>query len=570
MVMEKSDSYDIQDFLTPRPNELYDQLNKIGLIDRVKQVPQLGMLKNINKNTKYKFDYILLQLQLHSFIKNNLKKRLKNSYNSMVTINMPLSNVDRPTIYEILQIMIIIYNIGHFYNTFISSRAMAIQAKESKAFRDSLLDASDNELYQKCAIRLIDECNYQRIHLLNSFLALEKCDERVFSVKLAKELIYSYIYEDTLQDDDKLRYVFKLFRNIRTVSYIAYDLEITDTPFALDLSKEEAVKLLLTEMLDEYNDKTAMVMLFQHVSKFLDDALYNKKEDVICYYQISKKIITKLDKELLCHNNDYYKLFTDVEGALNNKYLRRRDYIENNVLKITFKVDETANFYNLLNRLEKIENLRCGYYDRHSGEKTLVVSVKEMDYKRKKILAANKAIKYIITELKNINDVARDDPRYILCAKFFLYYVFNERSLNIHPTLDENSCVLCASGYRTKIKELDSLLKKYGKNDDQAYETVIMKNFLLEDKKRDISICIPASIIVDKTNDKSELCELDGLILNPNRKENQVIFFEAKNIKMHPQKGKNHLIKKLEKLNIEFLKEDIEIKQSSAVYKYTI
>ena len=59
--------------LYPYAAELYDELDNIGIIDRVKDIPQLGVIKVKKKLAKTRFDYIMLQLYLHKLIKNQLK-----------------------------------------------------------------------------------------------------------------------------------------------------------------------------------------------------------------------------------------------------------------------------------------------------------------------------------------------------------------------------------------------------------------------------------------------------------------------------------------------------------------
>ena len=67
--------------LYPLATELYEELNRIGIIDRIKEIPQLGVIKVSKKLSKTRYDYIMLQLYLHKLIKNNLQSQLRFTYN---------------------------------------------------------------------------------------------------------------------------------------------------------------------------------------------------------------------------------------------------------------------------------------------------------------------------------------------------------------------------------------------------------------------------------------------------------------------------------------------------------
>ena len=81
----------------------------------------------------------------------------------------------------------------------------------------------------------------QRLHLLNSILILERCDQTKQSISLALEILYAYINESLFSEKSKLKYAFTIFRNVRTISYLAYDLQIADTPLSIDLCNEKAM-----------------------------------------------------------------------------------------------------------------------------------------------------------------------------------------------------------------------------------------------------------------------------------------------------------------------------------------
>ena len=444
------------------------------------------------------------------------------------------------SILDFLQLLTIVYNIGHFYNTFTASRAITMLASEDKTFFDMVLNASSSKRYKEAAQSILKSKNYLRLHLLNSILILEQCDQTNNSVLLAMEILYAYINESCFSKDDKLWYVFSIFRNVRSLSYMAYDLQISNTPFLIDICNKQAMILLLKELLSEYNNNQPSLKLIESIAKLLDDTVYNENSNAICYYKISRKIVSLIKKDPGYINKDYYAdFFINKNSVLNKPHNHKRDFVHSQILKLTFSEDQRHLSEALFKELEKINNTRVGYYDRHSGEQTILVSIKKnCDYAAKSY-AAFKSMKCAVSCLKRIHTITSTDKRFILCVKFFLFYLFDESPVSIKPTIDNEKCVICTRGRKSRIKEI-KLLKSYSQETtDMMHEVQFLLSRLENDSKNDISITIPASILVYQKNNSGIMNrEFDGLIIHPMRKVKQVIFLEAKNTKSKPSYAK--------------------------------
>lgn len=561
----------------PYATELYEELEHIGIINRVKEIPQLGVIKVAKRLAKTRYDYIMLQLYLHQMIKNHLMGHLRLTYNNYVAAkefrkDYKYIKKDKPSIGDILQLLTIVYNIGHFYNTFTASRAVTMLASEDSAFFDMVVGASTSERFQEAAKSILNSKNYQRLHLLNSILILERCDQAKQSVSLAMEILYAYINESTLPEDSKLKYAFAIFRNVRTVSYMAYDLQIAETPLTIDLCNEKAMILLLQELLSEYNNNQSSHHLVQSTTKLLDDTVYNENSNAICYYKISRKMVSLITKDPSYTSTNYYAdLFADKSSILNRTHAHKRDYAQSQILKLTFSGDQRFLSEALLADLEKINNTRVGYYDRHSGEQTILVSIKKNCDPSTKIYSAFKAMKCAVSYLRRIADISSSDVRFILCTKFFLFYLFDENPVVIKPTIDREKCVICTRGKNSRVKELRSLLCASAGTEDENHEVEFLLSQLESDSINDTSITLPASILVyQKDAVGRKLCEFDGMIIHPMRKMDQVVFLEAKNRNEKPAFGKNCLKEKLDKFPIRYNYDDIQIVSCDAYLKYSI
>lgn len=561
----------------PYATELYMELDNVGIITRVKEIPQLGIIKVTKRLAKTRYDYIMLQLYLHQMIKNHLQEHLRLTYNNCVkTKEFPNSykyiNNKEASIGDILQLLTIVYNIGHFYNTFTASRAVTMLSSEDNVFYNKVVGASTSQRYQNAAKVILKSKDYQRLHLLNSILILERCDQAKQSVSLALETLYAYINETTLPEDNKLRYAFTIFRNVRAVSYMAYDLQIAETPLIIDICNEKAMRLLLQELLSEYNNNQPSHHLIQSATKLLDDTVYNECSNAICYYIISRKMVSLVTKGPNYTNTDYYTdLFADKSSILNITHAHKRDYTQTQILKLTFSGNQRPSAEALFAVLERINNTRVGYYDRHYGEQTILVSIKKNCNASTKRYTAFKVMRHAINHLRKIPDISSSDVRFILCAKFFLFYLFGENPVVIKPTIDREKCVICTRGKKSRVNTLELLLHDSVGTDDEKHEVEFLLSLLVNDSINDTSITIPASILVYQKNKMGQkLSEFDGMIIHPMRKSDQVIFLEAKNRNKKSFLAKNCLEKKLDKFTIQYQNDDIQVSNCDACLKYTV
>lgn len=562
----------------PIASELYEELIRIKIIERMQSIPQLGVIKVKKKLNKSRYDYVMLQLYLHQLVKNNIQSSLKLTYNNRIKekeFTNEVSYINKqfsPSLGDVMQVMSIVYNIGHFYNTFTASRAVTMMASKDVTFKNMVINASNDSNYKTTVKAMLINKNYQRFHLANSLLILEHCNMELSAVKFAKELLYAYLNENRLPEDSKLRYAFDVFRKVRTLSYMAYDLQIANTPLTIDIANREAISTLLKEWLSEYNNSISSNHLVSSISKLLDDTVYNENSNAICYYKISRKIVSKLEAVSSFENVDYYsEFFVKKDNLLNATYSHRRDYTEIQILKLTFSYEDRSISYCLLEDLERLNNTRVGYYDRHSGEQTIVVSIKDSCDNNQKVTAALKVIKVVVSAIRKIKDISACDSRFILCAKFFLFYLFKENPVVIKPTLDEKKCVFCTRGKNSRIKEINALLRGYTRSDAQKHEANFLLNILEEDTINDTSITIPASILVyDKDAVGRKISELDGMIIHPMRNKEQIIFLEAKNTTNKPTNGKKCLKEKFDTLQLLYSADDIEIINHDAIMRYSI
>lgn len=201
---------------------------------------------------------------------------------------------------------------------------------------------------------------------------------------------------------------------------------------------------------------------------------------------------------------------------------------------------------------------------------TILVSIKKNCDIVSKTKAAFKVMQCTVKFLRRIPSIKSTDYRFLLCVKFFLFYLFGETPLLIKPTIDKEKCVICTRGKNARVKDIKTLLSNSIGTKDENHEVEFLAGRLENDSVNDTSIMIPASIIVFRKENERKMSEFDGLILYPMRKDKQIIFLEAKNRYRQPNFAKNCLSEKLSLFSFSYDKEDIKVVDYDAYWEYSL
>lgn len=564
--------------------KLYTELSSLGYIDRLKEINQLGAIKIKSKYKRTRFDYVNLQLYFHDVLR-ECKGAVVFEYAYSNQINFKefdlniLDKTNKPSILDVIQIMILISNVGHFKNTFDANIGIIEACNTDESLKERFLDyfsAEDRILVNK----IIDNNNYMHFNLINALLLLDKCDKNLESVRIAKKLIHIYLGEDT--SSEKIRYAFKIFKGVRNLAFYTYDLPVSAIPFKIDISSKEDICTIFNELFDKYNNNETAKKLFDAIGSLLGATVYNKEENVICSYEnISKRI----RKNLLNNGFSDLNFAEDIiseDSIYNRKYSQNHNFNADNILKLTFEEDE-VNFEDLFRKIEKINFVRVGYYYRRDAKKTILISLD----KRADESTALRIVRHLITAISK-NNPDKEDVRYINITKFFMYVLFKNREVEIKPT--KEIVLYVARGTKQKTDILNKTILN-NKKDDFEHELCVIRDYLkCKDKINDTAIVVAGSIEVkknsfdkenelkndcgDKNDKKSKKCnvlkEFDGIIIYPYRKNGQIVFLEAKNRREKFCEGKNCLIDKFNALEIDYVSDDIQIVNRDSYFEYSL
>lgn len=468
------------------------ELNNCGFFERLKNIPQLGAIR-VKKNLKiYRYEYVLLQLHFQEVLRNR-KPNLKYSYSNSPGNASYLGSTHKAKYsgWDILQTLTVIYNIGHFNNTFTSSKAF-VSLLNNKEFKDFILKQSDDERFREIVDYIHLNNDYLHAHFINSWIMLERCDQSKDEIKFALDLIYNYIFlKNGVIDDNKLLYFFSLFKQIRSVAYYAYDLQIANQPFTIDLCNDNDVGNFLEAIVTRYDDNTAYIKMLKCFQKLLNETLYNKKEEVIAFDAAAKKIVNNYSKDKV--SNFLVDFVLNEDSIFNDKLNIIHKYDTTNVLKISFSMDEMELFNWIYQKMNHTESICCGYYHRNNGNKTLVIGLRSNC--NDSVKASFHVLSLLTSKLysykRNMNENSEFyDKRYINIVKFFLQTLLpnSQAFLNKTITYDDEKVVFVTRGKKQKIRLLDHILNESKESLPQNNEVETIKGYLERDNSNDISV----------------------------------------------------------------------------------
>lgn len=549
--------------------ELFNELNDKGYIERLDKISQLGSIKTKKSQKKSRLDYVYLQLYYHDILK---KKKADKNFNC--TYNSGINDIKnekfdlkidkfKPTILDTIQILILVSNIGHFANTFSTSMGIIEACKYDANVKNSIMDEFTEDKNKELVAVLMDSFNYKQFNLAISLLVLENCNQELKSVQLAKEIVHCYV---SRTNSEKLNIAFNIFANVRNMAFYTYDLPVSDIPLSIDISSEKDIETIFNEIQAKYNDNRPAIQLFDSISKLLGDSVYNSPKNVLIEYEnISKQV----KRKLLTHDfnkQSLISLLTDENSICNRMYKKKCNFDDNNILKLTFEKDE-IDFDALFYKTSKMNNVRVGRYYRGRGKQTLVVALD----KNISTHSAFNIMKYFVSVI-SCSAIKDKDKKYISVSLFFFYVLFGGRNVEIKPCKDVSLYVV--KGNKKRLKPLEANIV-VDKKDDDSHELEFIHKYLVNDNGKDTTIVMAGSMSVKKNkmdlveDNQMELNEYDGIIIFPNRKEKQVVFLEAKNKKLKSKNGKSALTSKLRNIGIKFKYDDVEVIGKDCYYEYT-
>lgn len=555
--------------------QLRQELEEYDFLSRLSQISQLGRMRVKKKHKKSREDYLNLQLHIHEVLKKRIDEKLTFTYNSKLKLEISKKDMienKAPSVWDCVQIMALVSNIGHTQNTFAASIGILLACKKDEEVKETFLANYQETDSREIAEQIIDTQNYRHFPMCVALMMLERCKE-LPSVKVAKELIKKYFLRSD-EGNEKLEFAFDLFKDVRNFTFYAFDLPVSKLPFRIEYTDDDAICEVFEEIQGKYNDNTPAKNLFQSIVKLLDDTVYNVPKDTIIRYRRTSKKIQKSLQNGALEKTDFLDMVLQEGSIFNQPYRQRKgDMDEENILKLTVSTKEVE-FDKLLERMEHTQFVRTAYYDRENDQKSILVALSKKVTLYHAFCILKILIRYTIyTGKEEHPGLPTEDKQFIRIAKFFLYHLFNKRTVMIDETKGVDVYVA-----RGKAKRMEPLKKVItgDTSDDEEHELSVILTYLKRDSKNDTAIVIGGSTrVLRNENEKekeiqNELSEYDGIIIYPNRTEKQIVFLEAKNRKRNRKEAKKALQEKFRNAGIVYEENEFIEDGNDCWYEYTI
>lgn len=311
----KSDLYE-------NSSKAYNLLKENGHIDRLKDIDQLGVIRNVYEGAHHsRWEYVMMQLGiLHRLNTTDVDLGFKPSKGTGLGSNLSIGN-NKPTYLEIIQMWILLLNMGHLPGTFSSEKALIKCIKEDSTLRKIVYDSLPSEDTKKYFENIIENESIYEFHKILSFFYLSKYKEKYtesdpdlidYLVKVLEyNCIGSHVIDKFNEYDDSNKEAFERARNylkqiffkVRQISYLYLDSKYGPTPFNFEL---ETVLINLPEYVNNLfiDGDSYIAQSINDFDKLLSATIYQSEDSLQAHGLHVRKTFDHIKDQ--CTNGSIY------------------------------------------------------------------------------------------------------------------------------------------------------------------------------------------------------------------------------------------------------------------------
>ena len=309
-------------------SEAYKLITSKNHVQRLKEIDQLGVIRNVYEGVHHsRWEYVMVQLGiLHRLNLNDLDTGYKPSksigLNSTVTIN------SRSASYvDIIQMWIMLLNMGHLPGTFSSEKALLKCLKDDYTLKKSLKDGLPNKEVKSYFDKIVDDENIYDFHKVLTFFYLnryKRYDHELikYLIKVIElycigpQVIDKYNNVNQKSREIKLDEIKQIFHKIRQISYLYLDSKYGPTPFNFDL---ECILINLPEYIDKLfiDNDSYIAQSINDFDKFLSSTIYQSEDSLQAQGFHVRRVTEKIKN--MCENEEIYGITKLFKFLNNNK-----------------------------------------------------------------------------------------------------------------------------------------------------------------------------------------------------------------------------------------------------------
>lgn len=304
MIVSEHQTYNLPGFglvrirLFPNALAVFRFLEQYEHVSRLRFIDQLGPIKDILPGAHHtRYEYLMAQLSLISEL-----CQLQGPLPSGLSLGTHRSTFGEipgqpkpPSNGEILMVLALLGNMGHLPTTFSGERALLKYLRDTAVARRSFrsgLDVVDRDSFDE-VLQTFD------LYRINYFVALfllhryrrPKDGEEITS--FCKAVLRSYLSRDESTLDEAVAALWRLYRSVRRLTYLALDSHYAPVPFSLDLA---SILLNLDGYLSEvFLEGSGFQAALSRLEDVMRDSVYLEPLTLLNHARVSDAVLKRLE-----------------------------------------------------------------------------------------------------------------------------------------------------------------------------------------------------------------------------------------------------------------------------------
>ncbi len=312
---------------------LYDFLDEVGEIDRLKNLDHLGDVREVIDGARHsRFDYIAL---IFALIDNWAQKVKEIHACSRVVVKLEVGEKEKVRGRDLIKCWALLFNIGHLEWTFFTERILLEVLREKRLYT-KLIESIEDEEIRKKAKEIFEFSDYYHFYQILAYLRFDclykqnkdkiNKEDKIWFEEVYKQMFKKYIVDDFSDKvkESNLPYLKSLYRTVRNIAFLLLDSFYT--PSGLNLSP-----VLLFDNPELIRSIVFGETEISNILKFLNRQLYKSvylSEKVLViqslHYEPLKDELTKKAKTLK-NGKDICDFIEEIYGGLDIQEIRKNN-----------------------------------------------------------------------------------------------------------------------------------------------------------------------------------------------------------------------------------------------------
>ena len=282
----------------PYAEAVVNFLEKYNHISVLKEIDQLGPIRQVLPGAHHtRFEYLMAQWAIITELcqlSGPLPAGI--SLSRTQSIFGSIDEVDGlPSHGEVLMVLALLGNIGHLPSTFSGERALIKYLRDTRpsraAFRKGL-PAEDRILFDS----MLEENDVYRFNYVIALFLLDRYQRSAGSksiVSFCQSIIRGFLGERAPEDGSSLENLWRLYRSIRRLTFLALDSNYAPVPFSLDLA---SIFISLDESLEEiFLETSGFQNVLMRLEVVMRDTVYLAPEQQLNHARVGDEILKTLE-----------------------------------------------------------------------------------------------------------------------------------------------------------------------------------------------------------------------------------------------------------------------------------